>query len=361
MDVTFLGTASAYPTPSRCVSCTAIRFTNKDSVWMFDCGEGSQIQLMKSNLKPGKISKIFITHLHGDHVFGLPGLLCTVSQNNQRSEPVEIYGPLGLRNYIRVSLGYSRSELGFNFVIHEMEPIKQQLPPDTWAVDTPTEAGVHPNEQPGSVIKCDERHVWTCLSDNSCTVEAVWIKHRVPSFAFIIKERDRPGRLEVEKLKSLGVPPGPMYGRIKAGETVTLPCGKEVGPQDVLGEPQKGLVVVVGGDSSDSSELLKVAQNADLLIHEATLENACHETCVERGHSTPKMTAELAKKLNVRQLIMTHFSQRYRPLSYDIKEGEQSVRTLLLEAQEILGDSVTCAEDLMTFTLTHETLTKLCR
>ncbi|XP_076455991.1 zinc phosphodiesterase ELAC protein 1-like isoform X2 [Babylonia areolata] len=308
---------------------------------------------MKSSLKIGKISKIFITHLHGDHVFGLPGLMCTVSQNNQRSEPVEVYGPRGLRNYLRVSLGHSHAELGFSFVVHELELVPEQLPPEKWPIDDSPDAAVHPNEVPGSVIRCDEQQVWTCVSDNSCMVRAVWVQHRVPCFAFVVQEHDRPGRLDVEKLKSLGVPPGPVYGRIKAGETVTLPSGVKVSPEDVLGESLKGLVVAVGGDSSDSSQLLKVAQNADLLVHEATSENANHELCIERGHSTPKMTAELAKMLGVKRLIITHYSHRYRPLSYDLKEGDLSVQVLLSEAQEILGNRVTCAEDLMTFSLTH--------
>lgn len=322
-------------------------------MWLFDCGEGSQIQLMKSSLKPGKISKIFITHLHGDHLFGLPGLLCTVSQNNQRSEPVEIYGPLGLKNYLHITLGHSRSELGFNFVVHELEPVPQQLPPEKWSIDQSPDAGAHPNEIPGSVISCDERQVWTCLNDDSCMVQAVWVQHRVACFAYVVTEKDRPGKLDVEKLKSLGVPPGPMYGRIKAGEAVTLPSGLQVNPEHVLGESQKGLVVAVGGDSSDSSQLLKVAQNADLLVHETTLDNSWHQTCIEKGHSTPKMTAELAKNLNVKRLIITHFSQRYRPLSCELKEGEVSVQQLLSEAQEILGSRVTCAEDLMVFSLTR--------
>ncbi|KAK7497542.1 hypothetical protein BaRGS_00011182 [Batillaria attramentaria] len=159
MELTFLGTASAYPTPSRCVSCTALRY--KDWVWLFDCGEGSQIQLMKSSLKPGKISKIFITHLHGDHAFGLPGLMCTISQNNQRSEPVEVYGPIGLRNFLQVSLGVSRAEMGFSFVVHELQPIPEQLPPELWDIDKVEQCSLHPNETPGTIIHCNKDLIWT--------------------------------------------------------------------------------------------------------------------------------------------------------------------------------------------------------
>ncbi|XP_025078875.1 zinc phosphodiesterase ELAC protein 1-like isoform X2 [Pomacea canaliculata] len=307
---------------------------------------------MKSSLKPGKVSKIFISHLHGDHLFGLPGLLCTVSQNNQRSEPVEIYGPLGLRAYLQTTLGVSHSEMGFTFTVHELVPVSQQLPPDIWEIEKTANSLPHPNEVPGKRIECNDNLVWNVFSDKGFVVQAVWVKHRVPSFAYVVKENDRPGKLDANKLKSLGVPAGPLYGKLKGGEVVHLADGTQIKPKDVMGPPQAGYIIAIGGDSSDSSELLKIACGSHVLIHEATLENAMEELCIQKGHSTPRMAGLLAKQLGVKQLILTHFSQRYKPLSCNTEPGEASVRILLQEAQEAFGSNeVICAEDLVTFCL----------
>ncbi|GFO20398.1 elac ribonuclease z 1 [Plakobranchus ocellatus] len=171
-----------------------------DGIWLFDCGECSQVQLMKSPLKPGKINKIFITHLHGDHLYGLPGLLCTISQNNQREEPVEIYGPLGLRHYICTSLGLARSDVCFEFVVHELQPLTLQNPDNSeeWPLEYPKLIPFHPRERPGKVITSDINEVWHLHSDKKLSVKAVWVKHRIPCFAFVVYEADRPGNVLVE-------------------------------------------------------------------------------------------------------------------------------------------------------------------
>ncbi|KAK6182913.1 hypothetical protein SNE40_010490 [Patella caerulea] len=350
MEITFLGTASAYPTPSRGVSCIAL--TNDSFCWLFDCGEGSQIQLMKSHLKAGKISKIFISHLHGDHVFGLPGLMCTISQNKGRSEPVDIYGPVGLRKYLRVNLQLSRSQLEYEYIVHELETLEEEYPPDwqNWPVNHRCDEDLHPNEKMGRNILPDKNKILHLYEDSSVIVTSVWTKHRIPSYGFIIEEKSQPGKLNVGKLKGLGVEPGPLYGKIKSGQTVTLENGSVIKPEDVLGPDIEGRKVIIMGDSADSWNLKDIGQHADVLVHEATLQNSHSEKCVENGHSTPEMVAKLALSLNVRQLILTHFSQRYKPLSCETKEGDETVLILQEEAESILGkERVLCAEDLMVY------------
>jgi len=355
MTLTFLGTASAYPTPSRCVSCTAL--SHDLGVWLFDCGEGAQVQLMKSSLKPGKISKIFITHLHGDHSFGLPGLLCTMGQTGQREEPVEIYGPKGIRHYVCTFLALSRADLVYNFIIHEFETIPEQLPENQaeWPIEAPSEVPFHPNELKGTSIQPDKDLIWDLYSSDKLTVKAVWVKHRIPSFAFIVQESKKPGKLNIAKLKSMGVPPGPIYARIKGGESITLENGTTINPADVLGPAIPGRLLVVGGDSCDSSQLTKLAHNASVMVHEATLENSLWEQCVKNGHSTPEMTATLARELNVKMLILTHVSQRYKPMSAEVKDGEKSAGVLLEEAQLVMPpERVMLAEDFVVFNIPQD-------
>lgn len=356
MALTFLGTASAYPTPSRCVSCTAL--SHDHAVWLFDCGEGAQVQLMKSSLKPGKISKIFITHLHGDHSFGLPGLLCTLGQTNQRDEPIEIYGPKGIRHFVCANLALSRADFLYSFIIHEFETIPEQLPADQeqWPIEAPCEVPFHPKEIKGTLISPDKDHIWHLYSDDKLTVKAVWVKHRIPSFAFVIRESEKPGKLDAAKLKSIGVPPGPLYARLKAGETICLENGHQVIPSEVVGPSIPGRLVVIGGDSCDSSQLTKLAYHATVMVHEATLENGLREQCVKNGHSTPEMTATLARLLDVKMLILTHVSQRYKPMSAEVKEGERSSRVLLEEAQVVMPpDKVMLAEDFTVYPIPQET------
>ncbi|CAG2209221.1 rnz [Mytilus edulis] len=390
MKVIFLGTASAYPTPDRGVSCIGLK--NEDWVWLFDCGEGSQTQVMKSEIKPGKISKIFITHLHGDHCYGLPGLMCTISQNNQRSEPVEIYGPEGLRKFLRTSLSLSQSQLGFDYIVHELKMIPEQYVFETsgailtWDVNLSCDDVLHPNERPGLLIECDRDKVWELYDDNKIGVKAVWLKHRIPSFAFVIQEKPIAGKLDAAKLKAKGVPPGPLYSKIKAGEKITAPSGEKlfkvfiglgiicskakiaaainrllmgklgipllISPRDVVGPPRPGRKVIICGDTCWSEELLKVGQNADILVHEATLQNSCKDTAIQNGHSTPDMAADIAQRLDVEKLVLTHYSQRYKPINCTDTENQETVQILYDEAASVMGkDRVVAAYDLLSISV----------
>ncbi|KFW84884.1 Zinc phosphodiesterase ELAC protein 1, partial [Manacus vitellinus] len=180
MEITFLGTGSAYPSPTRGASALVLR--REGECWLFDCGEGTQTQLMRSHLRAGRITKIFITHLHGDHFFGLPGLLCTLSLQSSpdpNKPPVDIYGPLGLRSFLWRSL-----ELDFSHL----------------------DGGEVPPQGPGGrVLRLDPGEGSYLLEeDEQLVLRAFRLFHRVPSFGFVLEEKPRPGRLNVQKLKDLG-------------------------------------------------------------------------------------------------------------------------------------------------------------
>ncbi|KAL7975981.1 hypothetical protein Chor_011749 [Crotalus horridus] len=317
MDITFLGTGAAYPSPTRGASATVIRFEGE--CWLFDCGEGTQTQFMKSNLKAGKITKIFITHLHGDHVFGLPGLLCTISLQcspDARKLPVDIYGPLGLKDFLQTAMALSRSQLLFPYVVHELVPTCNQCPEEEWAdVFAGKRGEVSCPEPPGDMIHLN-------LADDSYFLED-------------------------------GILPGPLYGKLKEGVPITLENGAIVSPTDVLGSPFPGRKICILGDCSgvvgDGVRLL--CSEADILIHEATLDDSQVDKAKERGHSTPKMAAEFAKLCKARKLVLSHFSQRYKPAN-QMGEGDADVTELKKQAEMVLnGQEVVLAEDFMTISI----------
>ncbi|XP_036383857.1 zinc phosphodiesterase ELAC protein 1 [Megalops cyprinoides] len=362
MDLTFLGTGSAYPSPHRGASALVLR--TEGECWLFDCGEGTQTQLMKSHLKAGRITKVFISHLHGDHLFGLPGLLCTVALNCSPSPAqtpvcVDIYGPRGLRRFLRVALELSGSQLPFPYAVHELEPTADQCPPEGW-LSPPPEASpaddrLHPQERLGRNIPLDPaEECYALLEDERFVVLAFRLFHRLPSFGFCVQERERPGRLRTQLLRDLGVKPGPIYGRLKNGETVTLESGRVVTPDEVLEEAIPGRKVCVLGDCSAlvGAGPVRLCRGADVLVHEATLGDGHRERAVEHGHSTPGMAAAVARACRPRRLVLSHFSQRYRPLGLGKEgEGEDDVAELGRQAEEALcgtGVEVVLAEDFLT-------------
>ncbi|XP_006789844.2 zinc phosphodiesterase ELAC protein 1 [Neolamprologus brichardi] len=359
MDLTFLGTGSAYPSPHRGASALVLRTDGE--CWLFDCGEGTQTQLMKSQLRAGRITKVFISHLHGDHLFGLPGLLCTVSLNTSSESQqdlncVDIYGPRGLRHFLRVTLGITGSQLLFPYAVHELEPTSDQSPEEgKLNPEMAAECGpLHPQEQPGRTISLDvSSDTYLLFEDQKFVVKAFRLFHRIPSFGFCIQERDRPGRLKTELLKELGLKPGPLYGRLKAGESVTLESGRVVQPSEVLEEAIPGRKVCILGDCSSvlGEGPQRLCSRADILVHEATLGNEHREKAVDHGHSTPEMAAAVARACCARRLVLNHFSQRYKP-STMVKEGDEDhVSELKRQAEEALQDTgvdVILAEDFLT-------------
>ncbi|GLH15805.1 Zinc phosphodiesterase ELAC protein 1 [Gryllus bimaculatus] len=403
MQIVFLGTASCFPTPHRGVSCTGLRFED-GSTWLFDCGEGSQIKLQQSVLKIGKLTKIFITHLHGDHLFGLPGLVCTIGGHcpDRPNFVLEIYGPLGLRKFLRQALSLSRSPLPFSYVVHELVPVEKQYPEDwtTWEVNHLCNDSKHPQEIIGRDIS-SQKDVWDVFSDEHVSVKAGPVLHRVPCFGYVVSEKDKPGALLVNKLEKLGILPGPMYGQLKKGKSIKTASGEVVDqfpekegkkynvpllfnkfsfflffldkvhiePSEVLGPSKKGRKITILGDTHNPSYMTELAVNSDVLIHEATMEDALKEKAITFGHSTPSMAAHFAQSICARKLILYHFSQRFRGNEKEDTEAScqyfkisvhffnPHVKILHDEAVCALGDQTTCdviiAEDLLSISIPH--------
>nr|XP_018906229.1 PREDICTED: zinc phosphodiesterase ELAC protein 1-like [Bemisia tabaci] len=369
MHIIFLGTASCNPTEYRGVSSLAIRFESGD-IWLVDCGEGTQVQMQKSSIKFGKVKKIFLTHLHGDHIFGLPGLLASMGTMTERMDFVlELYGPRGLAKYVRESLNLSRSPLSFKYKVIELVPQDSQYPGNLmkdWPVMEVDTNQHHPQEiQSVSVTaSAHEDPVWNLIdSHDECTVKASRIEHRIPCFGYVFTENDRPGTINVDYLKGVGIPPGPLYAKLKRGEAVTAPNGTTVNPKDCIGPDKKGRKATILGDTWNPNCMTKIAMHSDVLVHEATLEDGLKEKAVSNGHSTPSMAVEFSHKIAAKTLILNHYSQRYRSPHTPVpkalaQEQVSSTDVLLEEAKNAVKNypgfecSVIASRDLMTHEVT---------
>ena len=273
MYLTFLGTSAGVPSLQRNVTAIALSLPPGGD-WLFDCGEGTQHQYMRSALKPGKLEKIFITHLHGDHIFGLPGLLTSRSMGSL-SQPLTIYGPKGIKAFVENALDLSGSWVSFPLEILEIEE--------------------------GMIV-----------DDEEYTVTAVALNHVVPCFGYRICQRDKPGFLDAARLKAEGIPSGPWFAALKQGKTVTLEDGRVIDGSRYLGPVHKGKSLAIFGDTAPTEQAVILAAGVDVMVHETTLEAAMAEKANSRGHSTTVQAAELARQAGAGRLIATHFSSRYR-------------------------------------------------
>ncbi|EGP4508371.1 ribonuclease Z [Listeria monocytogenes] len=302
MELVFLGTGAGVPSRGRNVTSIALSMLNeRNAIWLFDCGEATQHQIMRSQIKLSKLEKIFITHLHGDHIFGLPGLLSSRSFQGGESD-LTIYGPVGITEYVETSLRLSGTRLTYKIIFNEIEP--------------------------GLIFE-----------DNMFSITVDELDHGLRSFGYRIVEKDKPGALNADKLIDDGVEPGPIFQKIKKGETVKLADGSVINGKDYIYEPQKGKIISIFGDTKATASELELALNADVLVHEATFEGDKEKLAGEYMHSTTLQAASLAKKANVKKLILTHISSRY---------DRDASKELLIEAQSVF-ENTEIAYDLAVF------------
>jgi ribonuclease Z len=270
LSVTFLGTGAACPTVDRNVAGLAVQ--REGETILFDCGEGTQRQMMRYGVG-FSFTEVFFTHFHADHMLGITGLLRTMGLQD-RTAPVTLYGPRGAQRILgaAMSLGIERNR----FPVEVVE------------------------------IRAGDR-----LQRDEYDIVVFETQHRADTVGYALAEHTRVGRFHPERARELGVPEGPLWGRLHKGETVTLDDGRTVSPPDLVGAPRRGRTLVYSGDTRPHLAVLEAARGADLLIHEATFGGDEAERAVETGHSTAAEAARVALEAGVRRLVLTHISPRY--------------------------------------------------
>ena len=274
MQLLFLGTGAGMPSKQRNTTSTVVKLLDeRGSFWMFDCGEATQHQILHTTLKPRKLEKLFITHLHGDHIYGLPGLLGSRSFLGGE-EPLTIYGPTGLKNWIEVTLAISNTHVKY----------------------------------PLSIIEIEEGIIF---EDEQFIVEAKMLEHVMPCFGYAIQQKALAPELYIKKTDALGVPRGPLLRQLKEGQDIVLPNGKVVKSDDVTGEPTEGFKVTILGDTKYCENSILLSEDADIVVHEGTFDIETSELARLYGHSTIVDAAEVCKKANAKHLIVNHISARF--------------------------------------------------
>jgi len=278
VNLTFLGTSSGVPSLTRNVSALALKLSQSSEVWLFDCGEGTQHQIMKSNIKSSQITKIFITHMHGDHIYGLPGLLATLGLSGN-SKGIEIYGPSELRSFIYSALNSSFCKLSYPLHFVEVNSFASE----------------------NKIL----------FENNKLKVNYTCLKHKIPAYGYRVTEKDKPGIFDIKKAQSLNIAPGPIYSELQQGKKVLLEDGRTFDGKEFSGPPRKGKSFVYCTDTIFSESAVSLAKNADLLVHESTFSEEDENMAYEKLHSTTIMAAKTALLSNTKKLIITHLSPRY--------------------------------------------------
>ena len=321
MRLTFLGTSAGLPTTERNVTALALAIDDSKEWYLIDCGEATQHQLLRCRYTLHNLQAIFITHIHGDHMFGLPGLLTSASMQG-RTRPLTIHAPEGVEAFVTAALNCGDvHELPF-----ELHFCRTDLPEFQY-------------------------------QDHYVAVTAHELSHRVPSFAYRFAEKTYSTQLDQDKLDALNVPRGVLWGQLQHDKTITLDNGQTISPEQAKIPAPEPRVAVIGGDNDQPELLLDALKGTHVLVHEATTT----QTVLDKVgpvwmHSSAKMVAEAAAKSGVPNLILTHFSGRYR---LSRKAGAACVEVLREEAGEYYQGTIALAEDLKTWELNREHSLKL--
>ncbi|MFT8316926.1 MAG: ribonuclease Z [Sporolactobacillus sp.] len=308
MEFTFLGTGAGMPAKERNVTSLALSFPEYNGeLWLFDCGEGTQRQILYSPVRLPKLTVIFITHLHGDHLYGLPGILGSRSFQGAEKE-LCLIGPPGLKKFVETTLELSKTHLHYPIRFHEIDR---------------------------SGLVYENEHF---------KVETLALDHGITCYGYRLIEKNQPGELLVDQLKKLGVEAGPIYQQFKMNDEVKLPDGRIVSTAPFLGPEKQGRRIAVIGDTRPCPAVLQLAEDADLMIHEATFRAEESRLAHDYHHSTSVQAAEQAKDAHVSALILTHLSSRYQ------KSGQ---RVLLDEAKAVFRQTL-LASDLWNYSLKRQ-------
>lgn len=299
MEVFFLGTNASTPHRYRFLPSIVIR--RKGELFMFDCGEGTQYRFLRSGLGVNKDMRIFISHMHGDHYLGLPGLIQTFSLLG-RTKPLYIYGPPPLKKLLDFLFEETKTRIGYE--VHYL------------AIENRVLVNTHEYQ-----------------------IVAKLTQHTIPNFAFAFIEKPKPGRFNREKAEELGIPRGRLWKKLQLGFTIKTPSGLIVKPEDVLGPPREGIKVVYTGDTRYDESLVSFAVNADLLIHDATFEEKLEKDAAESGHSTSVQAAKIARLSRAKFLFLFHYSSRYNEdLTNMLKEARSVFPRTFLSRDKLIVD-----------------------